>query len=111
MMTVVDFWRARLTEKGREVTTVVWVPALRHPPAPTQEEIAAGTDLTSPEQRRTRRALEADRQLLRQYDQAVAFYRANRAAPAGEVTGLEYAIRCRASVHDDHPDYREEWRP
>lgn len=30
---------------------------------------------------------------------------------AGQEYGLEFAVRCLAVPHSDHPDYREEWRP
>jgi hypothetical protein len=86
MRDLVDFWLARLQEKAAQATDPTdWAHVLRE--------------------------IEADRRLLRQYEEATVYRRKHRDAPAGEVTGLEYAIRCRVAVRADHPDYREEWHP
>ena len=86
MRDLVDFWLARLQEKAAQETDPTgWAQVLRE--------------------------IEADRRLLRQYEEVTAYHRRHRAAPAGEVTGLEYAIRCHVAVCADHPDYREEWQP
>jgi Family of unknown function (DUF6221) len=86
MTELVEFWLARLQEKAARATDPAdWAFVLRE--------------------------IDADRRLLRQYEEAVAYYRRHRDAPAGELSGLEYAIRCRVAVRADHPDYREEWEP
>jgi Family of unknown function (DUF6221) len=62
---------------------------------------------------RALREVEAGRKLLTRYAEAREFFErpVNAGYPAGEVTGLRMAIRCRAAIWDGHPDYRPEWKP
>lgn len=55
--------------------------------------------------------VEAKRSLLAAYDEARAYYSANRSAPAGEVHGLWTAVKFSALPYADQPGYRDEWRP
>ena len=83
---LVEFWLARLQERA----------ALATEPA---------------DWRLLLREIEADRRLFRQYEDATAQRWKDHSAQAGQISGLEYAIRCRVTVHADHPDYRKEWEP
>ena len=83
---LVDFWLARLQERA----------ALATDPADWRVLL---------------REIEADRRLFRHYEDATTQPRKHDSAQAGHISGLEYAIRCRVTVHADHPDYRKEWEP
>jgi hypothetical protein len=111
MNDLVEFYRARLVEDAQianaaserggpnwpdsdgEMWTNQLVHVRRHDPA------------------RVLREVEEDRRLLCQYEAAVAYYQKHRDVPAGEVTGLSFAVKCRVAVHNDHPDYLQEWKP
>lgn len=54
--------------------------------------------------------VQADRKLIAKFDEAVAWYEANPAAPAGEVTGLYTAIKIRAQRFDRHEDWQAAWQ-
>jgi hypothetical protein len=54
---------------------------------------------------------EAKRRIVEEWREADAYYASDKDAPAGELYGLETAIKHLASVYAGHPDYREEWRP
>jgi len=55
--------------------------------------------------------IQAERSLLAEYRGAVQYYDRNRSAPAGEVTGLETALKIIASGYAARPGYDEGWRP
>lgn len=86
MRELVEFWLARLQDKARDATEAAeWTLVLGE--------------------------IEADRRPFRQYEDALAQSLVHGGTSRGEVTGLEYAIRCRVAVRADHPDYRTEWAP
>lgn len=55
--------------------------------------------------------IQAERSLLAEYRGAVQYYDRNSSAPAGEVTGLETALKIIASGYAARPGYDEGWRP
>lgn len=65
------------------------------------------------EPRRVLAEVQAKLRILDAYASAVTFYDApaNRHHPAGEVHGLETAVRLLALPYADQPGYLEEWRP
>jgi hypothetical protein len=73
------------------------------------EEAAAADDPT--DWARVQREIDADRLLLRQYEDAVERCLPHGDAPRGEMHGLMFAVKCRVSVYADHADYRKEWAP
>ncbi|MCW2938475.1 MAG: hypothetical protein JWN00_1460 [Actinomycetia bacterium] len=104
MNDLVKFQRARLDEKQAAATS----PAV---PGEASAAMAGEAPQRYWSKDRALCEVEADRRLIREYEEAVAFYNQNRSAPAGEVTGLRTAIKCRAAVYADHPDYLQEWAP
>ena len=94
------------TPAGREVWTNGFVLA------EASSEFSAG-HIARHDPARVLRDVEADRKLLAAYAEGVEFYMRpeNIVHPAGELTGLRYAIQCRAERFSDHPDYRQEWKP
>jgi hypothetical protein len=60
---------------------------------------------------RVLREIDADRLLLRQYEDAVERCLPYGDAPRGEVHGLRFAVKCLVSVYADHADYRKDLAP
>lgn len=83
---LVEFWLARLAEQAAKATDPAdWARVLRE--------------------------IDADRLLLRQYEDAIERCHPYGDAPRGELHGLMFAMKCRVSVYADHADYRKEWAP
>lgn len=111
-MTLVEFLRARLTEderKAMQVYRVDWDDpdgwanlhglarehAQHHPPA------------------RVLREVEAKRRIIRAHEKWCGGY-CEATYPdvdVGPDAAYYWAMKVHASVYDQHPDYREEWRP
>jgi len=128
-MTLVDFLGQRLDEDeaaARAWTHFTIAESIYHSCAATRTEDEAG-DLEWGEDacdcglatRRARvlREVEAKRAILEVYTEVIAEIR--RAHVEDEQVGmmrsaragLDVAIQALATVYQDHPDYREEWRP
>jgi hypothetical protein len=114
---LVDFLRQCLDEDEQRLNaprpTFVFASHLADPSAPRAEEIAAGVDLNEPERKHALAGIEADRQLLREYEEREESLAdiGSDSYDVGIVQGLEIAIKCRAAAHAGHPDYDERWRP
>jgi len=65
------------------------------------------------ERRRLLAECEAKRRIITEYQQVVEWYARpeNKHHPAGEVSGLQIAVRHLAEVFATHPGYRDAWRP
>ncbi len=74
-------------------------------------DAAAAGHIVRHDPARVLRDVEADRKLIKTYEEAHAYYDQHKAAPAGEVHGLLMALKIRAERFDDHKDYQESWRP
>jgi len=59
---------------------------------------------------RALREVEADRKLIAAYLQSEEVSPSDSWESDG-TQALEWAVRFRAAVYSDHPDYREEWKP
>jgi hypothetical protein len=55
--------------------------------------------------------VKAKRAIVRDYDEAVSYFAAHPMAPAGEVHGIESALKRLAAAYADHPDYDATWAP
>lgn len=58
---------------------------------------------------RVLRQVAAHRRILDEYEQTVEYYATHRAAPAGELHGLLFAVKAIASIYSDHPGYDTAW--
>lgn len=97
------FFKARLDERARKLGRDV----ARFEPSSGSPRDQWITELIEQAQR----DIDADRRLVALNREALAWYAKHEESPVGELQGFLTAIKLRASVYDQHPDYSEEWRP
>lgn len=55
--------------------------------------------------------VEMRRELIAEYQEAIQWYNEHRSAPAGEVHGIERALKHLAAIYASRPGYNQAWRP